>query len=60
MSKLNQVTKQEALERMFPDDSSKQDMSYILGGFDGALRITEDQMKEELKKAFPNVTDWGF
>ena len=54
------TTKQEALERMFPDDSSKQDMSYILCGFDGALRITEDQMKEELKKAFPNVTDWGF
>ena len=54
------TTKQEALERMFPDDSSKQDMSYILGGFDGALRITEDQMKEELKKAFPNVTEWGF
>ena len=39
------TTKQEALERMFPYDSSKQDMSYILGGFDGALRITEDQMK---------------
>ena len=55
------TTKQEALEKMFPDDASKRDISYVLSGFDGALLLsTEDQMKEELKKAFPDVTDWGF
>jgi|TARA_Y100000034_G_C6601841_1_gene261844 hypothetical protein len=54
------TTKQEALEKMFPDDASKQDISYVLGGFDGILITTENQIKEELKKAFPNVTDWGF
>ena len=54
------TTKQEALERMFPDDSSKQNVSYILGGFGGVLQLTENEIKEELKKTFPNVTDWGF
>jgi len=54
------TTKQEALEKMFPDDASKRDISYVLSGFDGILITTENQIKEELKKAFPNVTDWGF
>ena len=42
------TTEQKALEIMFPNDASKRDISYVLGGFDGVIRITEDEMKEDI------------
>ena len=57
------TTKQKALEKIFESintDSENHTLEFVLSGFGGALKITEDQIKEELKKAYSDVTDWGF
>tara|TARA_Y100000401_G_scaffold108130_1_gene103136 strand:- start:326 stop:493 length:168 start_codon:yes stop_codon:yes gene_type:complete len=52
------TTKEQALNKMKPDGSMT--LQQIIDDFVSRGFLTESEVKEQLKKSYPDVTDWGF
>ena len=52
------TTKEQALNEMKPDGGLT--LQNVINYFVNKSLLTEEEVKEELKKAYPDVTDWGF
>tara|TARA_Y100001973_G_C4937716_1_gene204129 strand:+ start:288 stop:455 length:168 start_codon:yes stop_codon:yes gene_type:complete len=51
-------TKEKALNVMIP--SGGMTLQELIDDLKTKLQLSESEIKEEMKKSFPDVTDWGF
>ena len=53
------ATQQEALDGIYPNDNTKT-ISDLITDLSNNLLMTEDEVKDFLKSANPQITDWSF